>query len=685
MTNRPRAKMSMRTAMLISFVALIFLLSSSTTAISISKSIKTVMFRTQHEIDYQLLSNDSKVSNWTAAQVELMLSLAIPIELQKSYINKEETADYLAQRQKAYPYILSFYMGMPDNSFIDSTYWVPEPEFIPSERPWYKQAVAANGAIITEPYIDAQTKKSVVTIARKIMDGNRLAGVFAMDLTLDDLVTVMNKSVTDIGSYAFVVNASGDVIMHPADVFSNKSENTFANLKSDFGNTYQPLIDLIAKDSNETINFNDHNDKHNYYKISKAPDTDWYTVLCFPYDYMRNDITQSFVSGLIIFAFMVMVSIVVILWYSRRYITPIEHVCDNLDLIGDGNLRANKSTIAANSRELQRLTQSMDKMKVTLNGYIGEIGDIMGKLADGDLTMGIDRQYVGDFAKIGESILSTLSSLNQTFGGITETAQEISFSAAQVAGGSNDLASVSSEQSSQVQGLASSIADSYLSMQNTAKEADEANRHSVEASGILEQGSNDMKNLLSAMNDIQSKSEEIQKIIKAIEDIAFQTNILALNAAVEAARAGAAGKGFAVVADEVRNLAGKSAQAAKNTTSLIESSYAAVQDGSRIANATAKTLSDVISRSDKTAELIASISKSITKDADEIENIKTNVERISALVETNSATTRQSAAAAQELASHAAMLREVIAEFKLKNSKPHNTLLTSQKQLPFYK
>jgi len=198
-----------------------------------------------------------------------------------------------------------------------------------------------------------------------------------------------------------------------------------------------------------------------------------------------------------------------------------------------------------------------------------------------------------------------------------------------------------------------------------ASSASNANQLANAAYGEVKRGNESMQKMISAMTEISDSSSEIGKIIKTIEDIAFQTNILALNAAVEAARAGAAGKGFAVVADEVRNLASKSAEAAKNTTALIESSANSVKYGTEIANQTAQSLSEIIDGVSKTSDLIGEISRATNEQATSINQVTLGVDQISAVVQNNSATSEESAASSEELNNQAQMLKTLVGKFKI--------------------
>ncbi len=664
-------KISMKTTMFLVFFALIFLLSLTTTSISLSKSVKSISVQREDQINYKLMSNTSFVQNWLSIQKTLLNAIADNVQIKKSYQDGELLAQDLAEMQKTYTYVLSFYMGQQNGGWIDSTFWVPEADFIAYERDWYKQAAASDGTIITDPYLDAQTKKLVLTVARKVMDGNTLVGIMAMDITLDHISEYMKNSLDDIGSYAFVINSAGDVIMHPAEYFTEKN-NTFINLKNDYGSVYNQLLTNISAGNNKTIAITDETGKQSYYKFEPVENTDWSLVLSFPYNYLQGDITWGVISSLIIFLVILLISVIIITWYYARYLKPIENVCRNLDLISAGELGQSGEPVPEYNRELESLSQSMNGMKNTLTTYITEIGRIIGALADGDITLIIDREYIGDFKRIKETMTSTLSALNETFDGIQAAADQISSGSAHIADGAAGLAAGANVQSASVKELAGSINETYNYMQNTVEHVNTANRFSKDAAEKLEAGNKNMRELLSQMDEIRRKSDEIQKIIKTIEDIAFQTNILALNAAVEAARAGSAGKGFAVVADEVRNLAEKSADAAKSTTALIESTHDAVKKGSDTADMTAKTLIEVIEQSGGTTKLISSIADEVEKQAEIIKNITNNVDRIAAVVESNSATSQESAAAAHELASQTHILNELVSHFKTRsNNKTH--------------
>ncbi len=304
----------------------------------------------------------------------------------------------------------------------------------------------------------------------------------------------------------------------------------------------------------------------------------------------------------------------------------------------------------------------------SLNNMIGDIGRVLEAMADGDLGVNTDtgaEYYVGDFEKLLGYIKNINSKLGETIAQINTSADQVTSGADQVSSGAQALSQGATEQASEIEQLASRIAVITTEVEENYGSCESANKLAEETIGYMNTAISEMSRLNGAMTSINETSEHIGNIIKTIEDIAFQTNILALNAAVEASRAGEAGKGFAVVADEVRNLASKSAEAAKTTTTLIQQSLEAVHNGSRIAGSTSEALAGVEKRALGVEEVVKEIASASEKQAGMIEQIKTSIEQISSVVQTNSATAEQSAAASEELSGQASILRELIGVFRV--------------------
>ncbi|MDD2294892.1 MAG: methyl-accepting chemotaxis protein, partial [Eubacteriales bacterium] len=310
---------------------------------------------------------------------------------------------------------------------------------------------------------------------------------------------------------------------------------------------------------------------------------------------------------------------------------------------------------------------SLNATTAYLQSYINEISTVLSEMAEGNLDIAITADYKGDFVEIKDSLNNIIMTMNQIIGQFREAADQVASGSRQVSDGSQTLSQGATEQASSIEELTASIEDIAAQTRQNALNANQASDLSNEAKANAEKGNSQMKEMLHSMVEINDSSVNISKIIKVIDDIAFQTNILALNAAVEAARAGQHGKGFAVVAEEVRNLAARSAAAARETTELIEGSMKKVEIGTKIANDTASALNEIVAGVEKAAELVGGIAEASNAQATGIAQINTGVEQVAQVVQSNSATSEESAAASEELSSQAEMLKEMVGRFKLAN------------------
>lgn len=348
----------------------------------------------------------------------------------------------------------------------------------------------------------------------------------------------------------------------------------------------------------------------------------------------------------------------------KSILIPLKEIREVAEAISKGDLKHDINFKGTN--EFGQLAESMRSTVKTLSSYIGNIDDTLEKLASKDLTTSINVDYIGDFAPIKKSLEEITDSLNYTISQMNDSAELVASGASQVANSSQISSQAAEEQASSIEELAVSVSEISHHVTDNATYAVKANELAGEVGSQLLSGNKQMDNMLIAISEINSASDQIAKIIKTIEDIAFQTNILALNAAIEAARAGEAGKGFAVVADEVRDLAGKSADAAKSTTELIKNSILAVENGTKIANGTADTLKTVVEGASQITQMIGNISSSSKQQANSLEQINTAVNQITQTIQTNSAATEECAATSEEMNGQAASMAQLVAEFKLK-------------------
>lgn len=371
-------------------------------------------------------------------------------------------------------------------------------------------------------------------------------------------------------------------------------------------------------------------------------------------------------------AAMIIACIILLTFYIKRKVSmPLGRITEAAMRMERGELGlADGAEVSIGFRsndEVGLLGEIFEDTIIRLRSYIGEIADVLGAIAAGDLTKDPQQDYSGDFQTIKKSLDSILGALNRTMGQIAASAGHVSDGSEQVSSSAQTLAQGATEQASAVTEISTTITDISDGAKQTAAAAEEVGEYVKQAGAQMNISMENVKELNVSMEHISNDSKQISTIIATIENIAFQINILSLNAAVEAARAGDAGKGFAVVADEISSLAAKSDEAAKATKELIERSAATIAEGGRVVNRVTEAL-------ERTGKLAESVSVKMEKVVDAVEDqtmameqVATGVEQISAVVENNSATSQECAAASEELSSQSDLLKESICAFRLKD------------------
>ena len=531
------------------------------------------------------------------------------------------------------------------------------------DRPWYKQLVASDlDSIVTSPYVDSGTGKDVVTIVTfaKNSSGKNI-GAVGIDLNIATLKEHLSEfKMGNTGHFVFV--AEDNKI-----VFADGDRASFIGKKVDDVSELDQKIRNISKtDYVGDFEFEDASGHVMAYKTT-SEFTGWSTYSALPVKEFKSAITTLIMTCIIVGIVVLAILVLVIILIARSITRPIRRLNEVAIEIADGKL---DSVIDVNSKdEIGVLADSLRKTVESLNEYviyIDKTSNALNMIADGDLTFEASTDGVnGAFLEVVKGFINIKNRLSHTMETVKVSSDQINMAADELAVGAQNLSQSSVEQASSTQELSATIADVTNAIQSNAEFVDNANGVAKNALVNVNNGSEQMNKLILAMDDVKDSSSEIEKIIKTIEDIAFQTNILALNAAVEAARAGDAGKGFAVVADEVRNLAVKSAEAAKNTNKLIGNTLESINEGNTVLDATVSSLDEIIKNVDNLAELIEKINEANKLQAQAAEQIENGIEQISSAVQTNSATAEETAASSEELSSQSKIMNDMMNEFKL--------------------
>ena len=550
------------------------------------------------------------------------------------------------------------YMGVESGGYVQYPEGKMDGPFDPRQRPWYPLALNnPDKAVLGEPYYFATDDIVILGASQALKDANgNVIGVVALDMSLDKITEMVDKAGVNTKGHFIVVDKSGTIIADPSN-----SNNNFKNVEEAYGNELSNLI-LLGADFDEV----EVDNKAYLVKSIESEKTNWRYVALLDKEDILSPITDLIRLEMIIISIVSLLAVLFGIITSQKISKPIKEVSEAANKIAGGDFYVQLQTKA--SGEVGELVDSFKRIGITLveyKEYIQEIANVLNQIAQGNLCFELKQEYIGEFSKVKDSLLNISENLSQTIENVKSSSEQIAMASSQVASGAQSLAQGTTEQASSIEEFSATIADISMQIKNTANNADLANREVVSTSEEVINSNSQMQEMKLAMNNINAKSAQISKIIKTIEDIAFQTNILALNAAVEAARAGSAGKGFAVVADEVRNLAQKSADAAKNTTMLIEETVQAVERGSQIVDITAQSMINVVAGSDQVRDFVNDIARTSKEQSDAVSQILIGVEQISSVIQSNSATAEESAAASEELSSQADLLKQHVNQFQI--------------------
>ena len=524
---------------------------------------------------------------------------------------------------------------------------------------WFYTPLKNKKATWMEPYFNANINKTIISYVSPVyLQSGKDFGVLGVDFDFAYLNELLDEHQKFHEKECFLLNAEGKILFHPD---YTEGEN-FGEI---LGGKYKKVLAEILNKEEGYVNEGSAKNAVllGYHALSNG----WKIVITPSHKAIYGDIeilkNTLFIFISVYLLFMLALSVIL----GNRQARPILSLTKSVKKLAEGSLDEeikvrSKNEIGALAKGLRQLVSQLKEYRL----YIQEITDSLNEMQDGNLDIRLKNEYTGEFTKIKVALLDLSDKLTGLIGNIRISSDQVSSSAENVSAGAQNLTRGSMEQASSIEELSATINDISDRIRKNAENAAKANQAAATGQEEILKSDGQMQDMKASMNRINEKSAEISKIIKTIDDIAFQTNILALNAAIEAARAGEAGKGFAVVADEVRNLAQKSAEAAKDTTVLIDDTVKAVEQGSRLADSTAKSLHEVVNGQKELSILISEIASASDEQANAVSQVTTGIDQISSVVQTNSATAEESSASSSELNDQARNLREQISRFRLR-------------------
>ena len=526
---------------------------------------------------------------------------------------------------------------------------------------WFYTPLENKKATWMEPYFNANINKTIISYVSPVyLKSGADFAVIGVDFDFAYLDKLLKAHQKYHDGDTYLLNNEGKILYHPE---FKKGENFGEILNGKYKNV---LSEILSKDKGYV---NGGKNKDAVLLGFSSLDNGWKIVVTPSHKDIYGDIEvlQMTLGFFILIYMLIMLGIAIIV--GNKQAKPIMSLTKSVKRLSEGSLDEeisvrSKNEIGLLAKGLRQLVKQLKDYQL----YIQEITDSLTEMQNGNLDIELKNEYAGEFAKVKFALLNLSDRLTDLIGNIQQSSDFVSSSAKNVASGAQNLTEGSMAQASSIEELSATINDISTRVKLNAENAGKVDSEAQISRTELSKSDGQMQEMKQSMNNINEKSTEISKIIKTIDDIAFQTNILALNAAIEAARAGEAGKGFAVVADEVRNLAQKSAEAAKNTTVLIDETVKAVEMGTNLADSTAVSLHQVVEGQNSLSNLITEIARASEEQSQAISQVTSGIDQISGVVQQNSATAEESSAASSELNAQAEKLRAQISRFRLRKN-----------------
>ncbi len=594
------ASLRKKIVLAVGLLVLVGLLLLSATSLWIGKH--HVMAQLGQQTQALARAHAEAISNWISAREMVVSSFTsaagltdpVPVLVQAKIAGGVDTA----------------YIAFPDKRIFFSEPQNLPADYDPTSRPWYQKAASAGGMVLTEPYVDAASKKLVITLANAIKDGGTLKAVAALDVFMDGIATNVASIRPTPGTFGFLANKSGRIMVH---------EDVTLVLKpvTDIAPGFSAGLATLASGGLTSMRIGD---QDRLVHVEPVKGTDWYLVVALHQGEAMAGIsamtTSSLISGVVVALVVVLVLAALLSVLLRRMMA----LRDAMTNIGSGN---------------------------------------------GDLTQRLAADGKDELAAIGAGYNRFVEKIHDVLAQVRSNAELVALASAEIAQGNNDLSARTEQQAAALQQTSASMSELGSTVNQNADSARQANQLAMTASTVAVKGGEVVGQVVQTMKGINESSRRIADIISVIDGIAFQTNILALNAAVEAARAGEQGRGFAVVASEVRSLAGRSAEAAKEIKALITASVDKVEEGTVLVDKAGETMTEVVSSIRRVTDIMGEISAASNEQSLGVSQVGEAIGQMDQATQQNAALVEQMAAAASSLKSQANDLVQAVSVFKL--------------------
>ncbi|MGE5630629.1 MAG: methyl-accepting chemotaxis protein [Caulobacteraceae bacterium] len=539
---------SLRSKLIILVCVLCILSLSISILISYYMSYKVVFKESTDKAVLNAGKYAAQLNGWLEGQGKMIDEMANDLQHYNDY-DLQKLFGYFEEKQKPNPHIICFYMGFADKTFVSGDGWEPPADYDCTQRDWYKQAVQAGGLVYTAPYLDVTTNKMIITIAKPVMKDSTLLGVTAADIYVDYLTEIVKNASAGKGSYAFLLDADNNFIVHPNEGFK-PTEESLKSISAVLNGQFKMLGEEISKHQDGLTLQKDYDGKMKYFVYSPIKSTNWTVGFAIPTGEFRSSLNLLFTGFGAALAISLIISILLVVLSANNVVKPIRKLKDNMQILSNGDL-TQKAEIGTKD-ETGQLAASFNKM-------VDELRTIISSIFNTYLLAAEDSARLTENSKHVQTLSGEITNATE------QLASETSDLAANTASGKKFINDFSKKISVIVDKVSTIDNNSDIAIKSVDKGMNDLNQ----LKQIEEDISSQSQNTYSIIDAFNNSAEDINKMTEVISNISEQTNMLALNAAIEAARAGELGKGFAVVANEVRKLADESSTAAQKIEELV--------------------------------------------------------------------------------------------------------------------